>query len=32
MQADHALIGANSDDWTIGLHDDGERYLSYPNA
>jgi gamma-glutamylputrescine oxidase len=32
MRADHALIGGNSDDWTAGLHDDGERYLSYPNA
>jgi gamma-glutamylputrescine oxidase len=32
MRTDHALVGGNSDDWTIGLHDDGERDLSYPNA
>src|SRR5580700_1944450 len=32
MRTDHALIGGNSDDWTFGLHDDGERHLSYPNA
>jgi gamma-glutamylputrescine oxidase len=32
MWADHALIGGYSDDWTIGLHDDGERRLSYPNV
>jgi gamma-glutamylputrescine oxidase len=32
MRTDHALVGGNSDDWTFGLHDDGERHLSYPNA
>ena len=32
MRTDHALVGGNSDDWTSGLHDDGERDLSYPNA
>jgi len=32
MRTDHALVGGNSDDWTAGLHDDGESLLSYPNA
>jgi hypothetical protein len=32
VRADHALIGRNSNDWTLGLHDDGGRYLSYPNV
>ena len=32
MRADHALIGGNTDDWTFGLHDYGERHLSYPNV
>jgi gamma-glutamylputrescine oxidase len=32
MRTDHALVGGNSDDWTSGLHDDGEWDLSYPNA
>jgi gamma-glutamylputrescine oxidase len=32
MLPDHALVGRNSNDWAFGWHDDGERYLSYPNA
>jgi hypothetical protein len=32
MRADRALISRNSDDWTLGLHDDGECHLSYPNV
>jgi gamma-glutamylputrescine oxidase len=32
MRTDHALVGSNSDDWSVGWHDDGERELSYPNA
>jgi len=32
MLPDHALVGRNSYNWTFGLHGDGERHLSYPNA